>query len=267
MEYLRKIAHKSILAGAKSDPRTGAFLRSLLRCYLAGSCYNTRGMMNIGLVYAMLPGLAAIHTDTAELKSAIKRYVKHYSTHPFWLPCLVGVFLSAEMRIAKGTFPREMLEKIKNPTSYTLSAIGDSVFAGSLLIFWALASVCLLVAGFRLLPFAFGALLFVGLQLFRVYTFWSGIRKGFSFLEKLKRWGLIDWGARIKFLNSLLLLFLWYLLWPKPIVWWQWLLVLVGMGLVGRLIRTTGIPREIPAALMLLGVAYYPQISHWLGLF
>lgn len=242
-------------------------MRSFMRCYLAGACYNTRGMLNIGLVYAMLPGLEAIHSDPGELRAAIKRYVKHYSTHPFWMPCLVGVFLSAEMRIAKGAFPSEMLEKIKNPTSYTLSAIGDSVFAGSLLIFWALSSVCLLIAGYRFLPFAFGGAFFVGLQLFRAYTFWSGLRKGFSFLEKLKRWRLIDWGARIKYLNSMLLLWLWYLLWPEPIIWWQWLLVLVGMGLVGRLVRQTGIPREAPAALMLLAAAYYPQVSRWLGMF
>ena len=129
------------------DQLTRAVIRSFFRSYLVGANFNTRGMQNLGLAYAMYPGLAAIHKDPARLRQAMKRYVRHYNSHPFWAPCLVGIFLSTEARIASGTFPPAMLDKVKDRTTYTLSAIGDSVFAGSLLIFWALSSACLLLAG------------------------------------------------------------------------------------------------------------------------
>ena len=96
----------------------------------------------------MQPGLEIIHTDPKELRKARKRYVRHYQSHPFWMPCLVGIFLNVEKAIATGSFPPTMLQKVKDTTAYALSAIGDSVFAGSLLIFWALATVCLLLSGF-----------------------------------------------------------------------------------------------------------------------
>ncbi|HKI81550.1 MAG TPA: PTS system mannose/fructose/sorbose family transporter subunit IID, partial [Pseudodesulfovibrio sp.] len=58
----------------RADSRTVAFLRSFIRCYLTGAAFNTRGMQNIGLMYAMLPGLEAIHEDPKDLKAALKRY-------------------------------------------------------------------------------------------------------------------------------------------------------------------------------------------------
>lgn len=141
------------------------------------------------------------------------------------MPCLVGIFLAVEADIAGRRLPPEALEKVKNTTSYTLSAIGDSVFAGSLLIFWALLTSCLLLIGQRILPFGIGLFFFLGLQGFRVYTF-LGASAGFSFLSALKRWDLINWGRRIKFVNAALLLWLWALLFPAgDRAAWGW-----GMG-------------------------------------
>jgi len=239
--------------------RGKAYLRCFLRTYLVGASMNPRGLMSIGLLYAMQPGLWIIHHEPKAREQALKRYARHFSSHPFWVPCLVGIFLAVEADIAGRRLPPEALEKVKNTTSYTLSAIGDSVFAGSLLIFWALATTCLLLLGQRALPFTMGLFFFLGLQAFRVYTFLGGVRRGFSFLAELKRWDLINWGRRIKFVNAALLLCLWALLFPVgDAASWGW-----GMGalaLAGLLSIRPVLPRWVVAGVVLAVLTAIPWL-------
>ncbi len=258
------IVVENSLSNPRADSRTMAFLRSYMRCYLSGAGFNTRGMQNIGLMYAMQPGLAAIHSDPRELKVAQKRYVRHYQSHPFWMACMVGIFLNVESAIAAGRFPPKMLAKVKDTTSYTLSALGDSVFAGSLLIFWALLTICLLLSGYTVGPLVLGISFFIGLQIFRAYTFTCAVRQGFSFLEKLKRWDLINWGRRIKYLNALLLLWLWLLIWPRPYDGWEWLVGVIALMLFARFVRTGVVSRGFAAVIFVVVIDMFPRIEQWI---
>ncbi len=247
----------------RTDSHAMAYVRSFMRCYLAGAGFNTRGMQNIGLMYAMQPGLTAIHTNPKDLKAAQKRYVRHYQSHPFWLPCLVGIYLQVESTIATGRFPPKMLSKVKDTTAYTLSALGDSVFAGSLLIFWALLTICLLLSGQGVTAIVMGVSFFAGLQAFRAYTFIGGVRHGFKFLERLKRWDLINWGLRIKYANAALLLWLWALIWPRPFVWWEWLIGVLALMVFGRFVRTGLASRVVAAAVFVLFIDNFGLLEQW----
>lgn len=245
-------------------PGVMPYLRSFLRCYLAGAGFNTRGMQNIGLTFAMQPGLQAIHRNPRDLKAAQKRYVQHYQSHPFWMPCLVGIYLNVESTIAAGRFPPKMLGKVKDTTAYTLSALGDSVFAGSLLIFWALMTICLLLSGQQVAAIILGVSFFFGLQAFRAYAFVSGLRHGFSFLERLRRLDLINWGTRVKYVNALLLVWLWTLIWPKPYTWWEWLMGVGALILFGRFVRTGLVSRVFAAAVFVAIIDQFHVIETWI---
>jgi PTS system mannose-specific IID component len=228
---------------------------------MSGAGFNTRGMQNIGLMYAMQPGLTALHKDPKNLRMALKRYVQHYQSHPFWMPCLVGIFLHVESAIAEDRFPPKMFSKVKDTTAYSLSAIGDSVFAGSLLIFWVLLTICLLLSGQTALSFGLGICFFAGLQVFRVYTFTCGLRQGFSFLKKLKQWDLINWGRKVKYANAGLLIWIWALIWPRPYLWWEWLAGVVALVLFGRFVRTGLVSRVLAAAVFLLMIDQFPLLE------
>lgn len=241
-----------------------AYCRSFMRCYLAGAGFNTRGLQNIGLTYAMQPGLTAIHTDPKELRAAQKRYVRHYQSHPFWLPCLVGIFLHVEASIAAGRFPAKMLSKVKDTTAYTLSALGDSVFGGSLLIFWALMTICLLLSGHMFVALAVGLCFFFGLQLFRGYAFVCGVSQGFKFLERLKKWDLINWGRRVKYVNAALLVWLWVLIWPQPYDWWEWVFGVGALMLFGRFVRMSMMSRVLATAAFVAFIDLFPTIEQWI---
>ncbi len=180
-----------------------------------GSAFNTRGLQNIGLAFALEPGLQRIYSgDFKGLQKARRRHLKLYNAHPFWNPLLVGLFLSLEGKIARQLFPASTLTNVKTTLVYTLSAIGDSFFSGSLLVSWSLATVLLLASGQTGLAIALGAGSFLALQLFKAYLFYQGYMRGLSFVDRLKRWDLINWGGRLKILNSLLVLGVWLVIWP-----------------------------------------------------
>jgi len=245
--------------------RGKAYLKCFLRTYFVGASMNPRGLMSVGLLFAMQPGLWIIHREAKAREQALKRYARHFSSHPFWVPCLVGIFLNVEADIAGRRLPPEALEKIKNTTSYTLSAIGDSVFAGSVLIFWALLTSCLLLLGQRALPIGLGVFFFLGLQCFRVYTFLGGVRRGFSFLGALKRWDLINWGRRIKFVNAGLLLWLWQLLFPRGEAL-TWAGGMCALTFAGALTLRPVLPRVALAALVLAALMAAPWAMEQAGL-
>lgn len=180
-------------------------MRVFLRTYMVGATFNTKGMQNVGLAYIMEPGLRALYEqEPAALQRARSRYLKHYNTHPFWTPLLVGIFLSMEKKIAQGMLPADILPKLRSTTVYTLSALGDSFFGGSFLVLWALVGVNLAAANDLVLLALWIVLCLAGLQLFKMYTFGRGYAQGLSFLQKLKSWNLIDWGQRLKLVNGFL---------------------------------------------------------------
>jgi len=231
---------------------TKLLLRTYLRCYFVGAAFNTRGFQTIGLALAMEPGLAALYPDPAARRRAWARYVKIYNTHPFWTPFLVGVFLALESRIARKQFPDTMLDQVKSTVVFTLSAVGDSFFGGSLTVFWALATACLLTAGQTWAAFGLGALMFAGLNAFKLGTFILGYRHGFAALTRIRTWDLVNWGRRLKVLNAALLVMLWTLAWPASMSATAW--SIGAAGVIG-LAYAAGQLRLNREALVGLGIA------------
>jgi PTS system mannose-specific IID component len=196
--------------------------RCFIRCYLVGANFNTRGMQNIGLALAMEPGLEALYPKIKPRQQARRRALQHYNTHPFWSPLLTGLFLSLERDISRGILPPAMLQRVKTTTTYTLSALGDSFFGGSLLVLFSLILTLLLLNGWTATAWIWLGVCFLGLQAFKVLTFLGSLREGIAFLNRLKRWNLINWGQRIKLLNAGLLVLLWLELWPGLGIYWEW---------------------------------------------
>ncbi|GFM32831.1 PTS 3-keto-L-gulonate transporter subunit IIA [Desulfovibrio subterraneus] len=250
-----------------TDART--LLRCFLRTYLVGAAFNTRGLQNVGIVYAMEPGLRAIYPDPKQRRDARKRYLKHYNTHPFWTPLLVGTFLSLEALIARGKAPPEMLTTLKDTTTYTLSAIGDSVFGGSFLVFWSLTTTCMLVANLHWAALCWTGLLFLSLQAFKLFTFAAGLRGGLKVLNMLRNWDLINWGERLKLANAVVLVILLYEVWPgaHPQYAWErpgelaWGLASAGLCLAGWVLARFHLSRIILFFILALVAAAVPMLT------
>lgn len=251
--------------GAMGPPAvltTGTLTACLARTYLVGASFNTRGMQNVGFANAMDPGLMAIYGACPEaLQDARRRYVRHYNTHPFWTPYMVGLFLNVERKVALGLYPDKFMENVRSTTMYTLSAIGDSFFGGSVLVFWALATACLFVSGQGVWAVAMGVLAFTALQVFKALTFFYGYQEGLSFLQRLKSWNMINWGRRVKIANGGLLVLLWILAWPETtILWYDWLLAALLMAVSSWLVMTVHLSREFLALIAFAIYLSYPWL-------
>lgn len=229
------------------SPDARTLLSCFLRTYLVGSVFNTRGMQNVGFILAMEPGLRVIHPDPMRRKIARKRWLFHYNTHMFFTPLLTGVFLSLEDKIAKGLFPAQVLDGVKNTTIYTLSAIGDSLFTGALLVSWSLTAACLVASELYWAAALWAILWFVFLQAFKAATFVLGWREGLKFLTRLKKWDLINWGVRLKIVNAALLALFLFLIWPVHLAGWMFGPAAFGMVLAAITLSRLGFSREIVA--------------------
>ena len=228
-------------------------LTCFLRSYLLGAAFTPQGMQSLGITHALAPGLSEIHPDPEGLLLARRRYIRHFNTHPFGAPFLLGLFLNLEQLIARGVLPAEALSNIKDTAGYTLSAIGDSVFSGTLIPFWVLTSACLLLLCPPWAALLFTFCLFAALQALRLASFYFALRHGLTALERLKDFNIINWGERLKYCNALLLAGLLGLtanLGHNNIVWATFC---VGLPLMGYfLVLKTNMPRVIPLCAAML---------------
>ena len=228
-------------------------VRCFLRTYLMGANFNSRGLQNIGLAYAMDPGLRDLYSDPEQLRQARSRFLSLYNSHPWWNPMLVGYFLFLESHIARGALSAQSIERIKTTATYTLSALGDSFFSGSLMVLWSLVAVALFFQGWLGAAVAWFILPLCLLQVFKATTFWLGWSKGLKVLQWLKELNIMGWAERIKLLNALLIVLLWAILYPPG---QQPLLALSGGTLLAGsayLVARRRIPREA-ALLALVGL-------------
>jgi len=235
------------------------------RTYLIGGAFNTRGLQNIGLIYALDPALRVLYPDKKKLIKARKRYLKLYNSHPFWAPLLVGIFLFLEIKIARGIVPAKMLPKIKSTMVYTLSAIGDSFFGGSILVTWSLSTILLLLCGLDKMAVFWVVLWFLSLQLFKIYTFYKGFSEGLDFLGRLKSWDLINLGSVFKIINAFLLLVIWFLIWPEPTSPFQFCSLVLSFGVLALISSRFLCSREILIWLVFWGFKFWPRIVEFGG--
>ena len=222
-------------------------LSCFLRSYLLGAAFTPQGMQSLGITYALEPGLAEIYPDPEGLLRARQRYIRHFNTHPFGAPFLLGLFLHLEQLIAGGLLPEAALSNIKDTAGYTLSAIGDSVFSGTLIPFWALSCACLMLLGLPWAALVFSACLFAGFQAFRLASFYFALQHGLAALERLRNFDIINWGERLKYCNALLLAVLLGLTANLSHNTIAWAAFCVGLPLMGYfLVVKTNMPRALP---------------------
>lgn len=229
-------------------------LLCLSRTWFMGAAMTTRGMQNIGLLYALDPGLRAMYPQPQELSAARQRYAEHVNTHPLMAPLFVGILLFMEQQISTGAVNAENITAIKNTAATTLSALGDSFFSGTVLVFWAFSTILLLQTGYNTLAIALTVLLFLLQALFRAGTFFLGVRMGLSALLVLRRMNLINHGELLKLVNAVLLSLCIWSLFPAAThhdLWGPFGIGLTALGLAAFGVARLHLPRSIFPYLLL----------------
>ena len=233
-------------------------LRCLARTWLVGAVMSARGMQHLGLLYALNPALSALYCGP-ELVAARARHLEYSNTHPHWASLFTGILIAMEREVARGLLDPELFKTLKRTTASALSALGDSLFSGTILVAWALVCALLLLSEQGQVACIWTVFLFGGLLAFRIAGFFLGLRHGLAALNWIRRLDCINWSERLKFFNAVLLAVLLWKTGPRPEAFLNlggvFLCVVGGAFLVWRL----HVPRVILCGLVLFGACLAPE--------
>ena len=153
--------------------------------FLQGS-WNFERMQNGGFCFGILPALKALYTDETSYKSAVKRHLEFYNTHPYVSAPIMGIVLNLEEAKANGAdISDEQISNIKTSMIGPLAGVGDPVFWFTIRPI--LAAVCATMA---ILGQSFGPILFfIAWNVIRFGFLWfaqeEGYKKGTKLVEEL----------------------------------------------------------------------------------
>lgn len=109
----------------------GDLLRVCLRLLFLQGLLHTRGMQNLGFMYALAPALARL--ERPEDKALLAKHLDFFNCNPnFASLVLGGVLRLEEERLAGKAVTAEDIAYFKRSVSSPLAAMGDLLFLGSL---------------------------------------------------------------------------------------------------------------------------------------
>lgn len=135
-------------------------LRVALRSLLVQASWNYRGMMNMGFLFTLKPGLDRIHPDGEARAAAYARHLEYFNTNPYFSALVAGVVLSLEERLARGEIAPDIIRDTKEGLMTAFAAVGDGLFWDSWRPFVAVLALTL----------AFGNVLYTPLLFLLVYN-------------------------------------------------------------------------------------------------
>lgn len=87
-------------------------------------CFNYERMQAIGWLWAMLPGLKAVHKNKEDLAMSMCQNLDFINTHPFIVTFVMGLVLSME----QNKMDIQTIRAVRISTAAPLGGIGDALF-------------------------------------------------------------------------------------------------------------------------------------------
>jgi len=176
---------------------SGVLCRAFARSFFVQASWNFERMQNLGFCYAILPVLKSLYSGD-ELKSAIKRHLEFFNTHPYMAAPILGVVSGMEESLKGGQIQARDISVVKTGVMGSYGAIGDSLFWGGIRSFASALGFCLAIAGCIFAPVVFLIVFNVPHLFMRVYGFRGGCVYGLEVFDRVGRIGLADMARRIK---------------------------------------------------------------------
>ncbi len=121
-------------------------LRVVLRALWIQSCWNFRGMQNLGFAYAIGPVIKALYLAKTDRARALQRHIEFFNTHPYCSAIILGVVAQMEQTgRQQHAVTDDDISRIKTGMMGPLAALGDTVFWASLKPALALGGVALVL--------------------------------------------------------------------------------------------------------------------------
>jgi mannose PTS system EIID component len=202
------------------------------------TCWNFRGMQNVGFSFALVPLARVLYPEPDRQKALLKRHLEFFNTHPYSAAIILGVVCRLEE-----AGDAEAASRIKASMMGPLAALGDTVYWAMLKPTLALLAVSwIFAAGNGRLDLAvFGpavylllfSLAHLGLRVGGVLV---GYYRGLEIIKDLRRFNPQRIAQRLGWMASLLLGVVAALAWSQgaPVLNWPSLgVAALGLGLAG----------------------------------
>ncbi len=159
-----------------------------LRSFLLQASWNYRGMMSMGFLYSIAPGLDCIYEDKNTRELAYMRHFEYFNTNPYFASIVMGVTLALEEKYKDGDdkVDPEMIHNTKEALMTSLAAIGDGFFWDSWRPFVAAFAIVFAAANYSFVPFLFLILYNIPHLYFRFAGIYWGYEDGMNVIRKLK---------------------------------------------------------------------------------
>ena len=100
------------------------------RSFFLQAIWNFKKMQNIGFAFCLINILKKIYDDK-KYKEALIRHLEFFNIHPYMVGIVLGIIIKLEKSNSVNNLKDiNLISKIKNSLSTTLSAIGDSFIWG-----------------------------------------------------------------------------------------------------------------------------------------
>lgn len=159
------------------------------RSILLQASWNYRGMMSMGFLYSIAPGLDSIYEEGPDREMAYMRHFEYFNTNPYFGSVVMGVTLALEEKLHDGDklVDPEMIHNTKEALMTSLAAIGDGLFWDSWRPFVAVFALVFASGNYMLTPFIFLALYNIPHLYFRFAGIYWGYNDGMNVIKKLKQ--------------------------------------------------------------------------------
>jgi len=104
-------------------------IRIYFRSFLIQASWNYQGLLNLGFLFTIMPGLSRLHRTREDRLKAAVRHLDFFNTHPYLASYAIGATLSAEEEaIKKGDATFDEVMRLKRSLCGPLGALGDNLF-------------------------------------------------------------------------------------------------------------------------------------------
>ncbi|MBF0543552.1 MAG: PTS system mannose/fructose/sorbose family transporter subunit IID [Candidatus Riflebacteria bacterium] len=183
-------------------------LRIAFRSFFLQASWNFRGMMNMGLLYSLKPGLDEIYADPELRASAYRRHLDYFNTNPYFSSILMGVLLFLEEKLATKEIAEDIMVDTKEGLMTAFAAVGDSFFWDSWRPFVATLAVLLAFNNLLFTPILFLLIYNIPHLYLRFFGIFWGYRMGPDVIRILPKFQMQKLRPTLRFTTLALLCFL-----------------------------------------------------------
>jgi mannose PTS system EIID component len=179
------------------------FARVFARSFLIQSCWNYKGMQNVGFAFGMAPVVRAVSRTKKQRAGLLTDHLTYFNSHPYMASAIVGAAASAQLR--KGPKAKREIREIKETLSNPFAAVGDALFWSTFKPLFSITAV-IAVAWINVLAPVVFLILYNAVHLWvRGMGFVHGVRGRMDLMRYIKRMEIPNLSIRLRKVMLILL--------------------------------------------------------------